>query len=102
MLCVDLIGEVGGIVRTVRGGLCLDPEGRIAGSCYSMLKGAQNLRSLGIPLEEIAKMASLNPAKALGADDRVGSLDVGKAADFFLCDEHLHIHAVFLGGERVK
>lgn len=94
--------EVGGIVRTVRDGLCLDPEGRIAGSCYSMLKGAQNLRSLGIPLEEIALMASRNPAEALGVLDRVGTLEVGKAADFLLCDDNFNLHAVFIGGERVK
>lgn len=94
--------EVGGILRTVKDGLCLDPEGRIAGSCYSMLKGAQNLLSLGIPLEEIAQMASENPAKALGLFDTVGSIDIGKQADLIVCDEKLHIRAVFVDGIQVK
>ncbi len=90
--------EVGGRIRTVKDGLCLDTQGRIAGSCFSMLKGAQNLRSLGIPLEDIAVMAAYNPAVALRVDDRYGSLAVGKQADFLLCDDRLHIRDVFING----
>lgn len=92
---------VGGRVRTVKDGLCLDQQGRIAGSCYSMLKGAQNLRLLGIPLEEIAVMASYNPAKDLGVFDTVGSLEVGKCADAIVVDDAFHIRAVFVNGGRV-
>lgn len=92
---------VGGQVRHVRDGLCVTDEGVICGSCFSMLKGAQNLRTLGIPLEEIAVMASYNPAKALGADDRVGSLDIGKDADVIVCDDQLNIRAVFVDGIQV-
>jgi len=89
---------VGGHTRIVKDGLCLNTEGRIAGSCYSMLKGAQNLRSLGVPLEEIAVMASLNPAKALDVSDRVGSIAVGKCADLIVVDDDFRIHAVFVNG----
>jgi len=89
---------VGGRVRTVRDGLCLDTQGRIAGSCYSMLKGAQNLRSLGISLEDIAVMAAQNPADALGVGDRYGSLAAGKQAAFLLCDDRFDIRQVFLNG----
>ncbi len=92
---------VGGRVRHVRDGLCLTDEGVICGSCYSMLKGAQNLRSLGIPLEEIAVMASRNPAKDLGIDDRYGSLEVGKVADFIVIDDAFRLHAVFIDGVQV-
>ena len=92
---------VGGRVRTVKDGLCLDAQGHIAGSCYSMLKGAQNLRSLGIPLEEIAVMASYNPAKDLGVFDTVGSLAVGKKADVIVVDNAMNVHAVFVDGGRI-
>ncbi len=92
---------VGGKTRHVRDGVCRNDAGAIAGSCFSMLKGAQNLLSLGVPLEEIAVMASLNPAKALGVDDVTGSIDIGKAADLIVCDDQLHIKAVFVDGRRV-
>ncbi len=93
---------VGGRVRHVRGGVCLTDHGVIAGSCFSMLKGAQNLRSLGIPLEEIAVMASRNPARALGVADRLGSIDIGKEADVIVCDDALNIRAVFVNGVKIE
>ncbi len=93
--------EVGGRIRHVRDGLCLTDEGVICGSCFSMLKGAQNLRSLGIPLEEIAVMASLNPAKALGVEKRVGSIEIGKEADLIVCDDKFNLRAVFIDGVQV-
>ena len=92
---------VNGVVRTVKNGLCLNPFGVIAGSCYSMHYGAQNLLSLGIPLEEISVMASLNPAKALSCDDVIGSIRIGKYADLIICDKELNIKAVFVNGKKV-
>lgn len=94
--------EVGGRIRTVKDGLCLDAQGRIAGSCYSMLKGAQNLRKLGIPLTAIAVMAAYNPAVAIGVADRYGSLAVGKQADLFLCDADLNVRQVFIHGRPYR
>lgn len=92
---------VNGVVRTVKNGLCLNPFGVIAGSCFSMHYGAQNLLSMGIPLEEISVMASLNPAKALGVDDALGSIQIGKYADLIVCDDKLNIKAVFVDGKKV-
>ena len=87
-------------VRIVKDGVCRTAGGCIAGSCVSMLAGARNLLRMGIPLEEVSLMGSLNPARALGADDQVGSLAEGKAADVVVCDEELNIKAVFVGGKR--
>ncbi len=92
---------VGGRVRHMRGGLCLTDDGVICGSCFSMLKGAQNLRSIGVPLEEIATIASANPAKALGVDDRVGSLEIGKQADCIVVDDNFNLRAVFVDGVQI-
>jgi 5-methylthioadenosine/S-adenosylhomocysteine deaminase len=37
-----------------------------------------------IPAREALKMATLNGAKALGLDDKIGSIEVGKLADLLL------------------
>lgn len=93
-------GEYGG--RTVKDGVCRNKEGTIAGSCFSLLKGAQNLRSLGIPLGEVSVMASWNPAKLLGVEDAMGSIAPGKCADLIVCDDRVNIRAVFIDGEPVE
>ena len=43
--------------------------------------------------------ASLNVAKALGLDDEIGSIEVGKRADIIIADEEFNIKTTILGGE---
>ncbi len=93
---------VDGRTRTVKGGICRNEEGKIAGSCVSMLAGARNLLAMGIPLEKIAIMASLNPAKALGIDNSTGCIREGKFADLIVCDKDLNIKDVFVNGVLQK
>jgi len=45
-------------------------------------EAAKAVRYGGVPEEEALKFVTLNPAKQLGIADRVGSLEVGKDADF--------------------
>lgn len=92
---------VDGRKRIVKDGVCRNAEGRIAGSCVSMLAGARNLLKMGFPLEEISVMASLNPARALGIEDKTGSVELGKYADLIVCDKELNIKAVFVKGKRI-
>ena len=46
-----------------------------------------------------AVKASLNPAKALGEDKEIGSIEVGKRADIIIADEKFNISMTILGGE---
>jgi N-acetylglucosamine-6-phosphate deacetylase len=59
------------------------------------------LLSLGFTHDEVAKMASTNPAKLLGLDDR-GSLAIGKRADFVALDENGNVAFAVIGGVRVE
>ena len=42
----------------------------------------------GVPAEEIVKMMTANPAKMLGVDDRLGTLEEGKDADISVFTAH--------------
>lgn len=88
--------------RFVKDGIARNREGTIAGSCFSMLRGAQNLRKLGVSLEEISVMASWNPARLLGLTDTMGSIEPGKCADLIVCDDMLNLHTVFIDGIAVN
>ncbi len=57
-------------------------------------------RAAGVPLPEAVRMASLTPARILGLESDIGSLEVGKRADFVVLDAELAVKQVYVGGER--
>ena len=59
------------------------------------------MRSIGFSDEDVAKMASTNPAKLLGLDDR-GSIKVGKRADLVGLDADGTVAFTMIGGEIVR
>ena len=94
----------------VKDGKALTTDGHLAGSTLSLLEGLVNLmRFCGLSLDEALPAATRNPAAMVRALHRVGTLEVGKCADFVVLDpnfaENAHpltaIRAVLLGGERV-
>jgi imidazolonepropionase-like amidohydrolase len=52
------------------------------------LEAAKTLRYGGLNENEALAMVTINPARQLGIDDRVGSIEVGKSADLVLFDQH--------------
>jgi N-acetylglucosamine-6-phosphate deacetylase len=58
--------------------------------------------AVGLPLAEAVRMASLTPARVLGREKLVGSVEKGKLADFVLFDDQFRVHSVWVGGERVR
>lgn len=97
----DGVFKIDGRERIVKDGVCRNADGRIAGSCVSMLAGAKNLLKMGVPISDISLMASLNPAKALNVSAITGSIEVGKQADIIVCDNELNVKAVFVKGNRI-
>jgi N-acetylglucosamine-6-phosphate deacetylase len=51
------------------------------------------------PLYEAVKMASLIPAKIVGLDKQIGSIEEGKKGDFVILDKDLQVKTVILDGE---
>ncbi|GIU81094.1 MAG: hypothetical protein KatS3mg006_0158 [Pyrinomonadaceae bacterium] len=52
------------------------------------LDAAKVMKYGGVPEEEALKMITLNPAKQLGIDKRVGSIEIGKDADLVIWSGH--------------
>jgi alpha-D-ribose 1-methylphosphonate 5-triphosphate diphosphatase len=56
-------------------------------SPMSLLQGLFKAASISErPFHELAKLFTLNPASAVGLDNRIGSIEPGKAADLILVD----------------
>ena len=55
----------------------------------------------GISKEEAILSATLNPAKAIGAEGEIGSIAPGKRADFVVFDEKLNRKQVYLAGNQI-
>lgn len=87
--------------RIIDGGVARLADGTICGSASSLARGFRDLCSLDIPLWEVSRMCSENPAKALGVFDQTGSLDVGKCADLFLANKDFCVKTVFVDGEKI-
>jgi dihydroorotase len=58
----------------------LTVPGRIR-AVHSMTEMMTRFLGLGFTLEQVVTMCTVNPAKAIGAEDRIGSLAVGRQAD---------------------
>ena len=58
----------------------------------------RNAVAFGIPKEQAILSATLIPAKELGRETEIGSIESGKRADFVVCDENLARQATYLGG----
>jgi N-acetylglucosamine-6-phosphate deacetylase len=76
--------------------------GTLAGSVASMNYDVANLiRSVGCSLAAAVQMASLNPARVIGMDDRKGSLETGKDADLVVIDEQVNVYMTMVKGRQV-
>ncbi|WP_417616150.1 N-acetylglucosamine-6-phosphate deacetylase [Oceanisphaera sp.] len=84
----------------VRDGQCLDEHGTLGGSSLTMVAGVRNLvERIGLPLAEALRMASLYPARAMGKDQDLGSISVGKVANLVVLNEDLSVKNTLVNGQ---
>jgi len=87
---------------TVKDGRATLPDGTLAGSTAILDDCVRNMhQKVGVPLAEAVKMASLNPARAMGLDASVGSIAVGQEANLVVMDEKVNVHATLVKGRLV-
>ena len=85
---------------TVRDGVVRNAAGSLAGSALDMATAVRNtVQWLGLPLEEVARMASTYPAEFLGIGDRCGRIAPGYQADLVALDEQLQVVETWIQGK---
>jgi N-acetylglucosamine-6-phosphate deacetylase len=93
--------EIWGEKVRVENGRTRNERGSIAGSVITMLDAVKRMLSLGFSPVEVAKMASLNPAKVLGLDSARGSIEIGKRADLAALNGAGEVVMTMIGGRIV-
>ncbi len=93
--------QLGGQDCWLRDGVARLADGTIACSAANLWQCLCNVISWGIPEETAIRAASYNPACAIGADSKIGSIETGKLADFLVCSSDYSSKRVFLGGKEI-
>lgn len=92
---------LGGQDVFLKGGIAHLENGTIAGSATNLYDCMRTAVSFGIPVEQAILSATLYPAKQIGRADEIGSIALGKLADFVVCDDALTLEVAYLGGEQI-
>ncbi|OLQ69355.1 N-acetylglucosamine-6-phosphate deacetylase [Photobacterium proteolyticum] len=83
-----------------RDGKCVDENGTLGGSALTMIEAVQNsVEHAGIALDEAIRMATLYPARAIGADKTLGAIKKGMVANLAIFDRDYHVRATVVNGE---
>ena len=108
MLVTDAMPGVGtnstsfnlqGRTITVSGNVCIDEDGRLAGSNIDMAGCVRNaVKLLHLPLPEAVRMASRYPAEFLGLGHVVGRIRAGYRANLVVADEELNVLETWIDG----
>ncbi len=109
MLVTDAMPSIGTDARSfklqgrdisVSGNVCIDEDGRLAGSNIDMASCVRNAISLlGVSLPEAVRMASLYPAEFLGLSHELGRIEPGYRANLALADDKLNILETWIDGQ---
>lgn len=91
--------ELGGQKVFLKNGEARLADGTIAGSTTNLLDEIRNLVRFGIPLRQIVRSATINPAAAIGMDGEIGSIRKGKRANFTVLNEALNLRLVVVRGK---
>ena len=93
--------ELGGQQVFLAGGIAKLRDGTIAGSATNLFECMRRAISFGIPEEDAIRAASYNPACALGVQEKIGSIETGKLADFIVCRDGYSESCVYLAGKAL-
>jgi imidazolonepropionase-like amidohydrolase len=100
-----IIEESAGILYKAGIKLAINTDDFITDSRIFLRTASAAVRG-GIPDEEVLKAVTLNPAEMLHLEDRIGSLEKGKDADFLILSgppfsSYAHVLETYIDGKRV-
>jgi N-acetylglucosamine-6-phosphate deacetylase len=80
----------------------LEDDSALAGSVCRLIDLVRVMATtLALPLAEAVRMASLVPARVINKASELGSLEIGKQADFALFNDTFEVRNVWVRGEEV-
>ncbi|MCU8467604.1 N-acetylglucosamine-6-phosphate deacetylase [Vibrio vulnificus] len=83
-------------------GVVTTQDGGLAGSTLTLIEGVKNIqRWLNLPFEQAWLMASHTPAKSLGIQHQLGTLEVGKRASMVALGSDFSIDKTWVNGRLV-
>ena len=83
-----------------RDGKCVGADGTLGGSALTMIEAVENtVKHVGLPLDETLRMANLYPAKAIGVEDKLGSIAKGKVANLTAFDADFTVIKTIVNGQ---
>lgn len=89
----------GGMKVMVEDGCAVLWDGTIAGSTISLFEAMVNAIRFGVPAEQAVNSATYIPAKSVGMEEYVGSIALGKRADFLVVNEKWQLKEVYIAGK---
>jgi N-acetylglucosamine-6-phosphate deacetylase len=95
---------VGGLDVLVKDGQArLKDGGVLAGSVLTLNRAVGNIvQWTGVPVSAAVRMASLTPARVLGLDREIGSLEAGKRANLAVFDRDFNVIDTYIGGRSLR
>lgn len=94
--------SLGGQPIFLKGIQCLLADGTIAGSVLKLNNAVKNvLDATDLDVPAVVSMATINAAKAIREDHRIGSLENGKDADIIIADGNFNIIRTVKGGRVI-
>jgi N-acetylglucosamine-6-phosphate deacetylase len=97
--CPDGEYSIAGNPVTVKDGKARTHDGAIAGSTLSLWEAVRNLQSFaGASIEEAIYAATMAPAREIGLEREIGSIEIGKRADLLVLDDRDTVSRILCGG----
>jgi N-acetylglucosamine-6-phosphate deacetylase len=90
--------RLGTMEVTVKGGVCRNSEGKLAGSTLTLDRALRYLVELGVPFIEAVRMATVLPARRIGVAGKKGIIAIGGDADLVVLTQDLRVDAVMTRG----